>query len=385
MLFSIPTMKFRRNCRVSFNLSGEVFETYEKTLLRFPDTLLGNAKKRHQFYCLHSRQYYFDRSRLCFGAILYFYQSFGILSCPPDIPIDVFESECEFFGLPEDVVKKMKIKEGIIPGLNAKGSEDEEDEEPKACRAGVWDLFENPETSKAAMIYALISLIAIWLSILSACLETVPSLKSTSATLTEDPWAVMELVLNLFFLVELLARLVSSPCKKTFVRSSLNLVDAIAIIPYFFSMIFTPNKVSSLGFLRILRFVRVMRLFRLSKHSKKLHVVGVIIKSSLGDFQLLMVCLSMLIVLGGSLMYYIEMYNPEGTDFTSIPNSLWWAIQTITTVGYGDVVPLSLLGKLVAATFMAFGALTITLPVLSIVIKFMTIYTKNIEGDRLVI
>jgi hypothetical protein len=133
----------------------------------------------------------------------------------------------------------------------------------------------------------------------------------------------------------------------------------------------------SLGFLRILRFIRVIRLFRLSKHSKRLKVVGEIIKSSFGDFQLLMLCLAMLIIFGGSLMYYVE--GGSGTGFTSIPMSLWWAIQTITTLGYGDIVPSTFFGQVLSAGFMAFGALTISLPVLSIVTKFMTLYAKNIE------
>ena len=82
-------------------------------------------------------------------------------------------------------------------------------------------------------------------------------------------------------------------------------------------------------------------------------------------------------------MYYIDGMG-KGTgdsNFPSIPCSLWWAIQTITTLGYGDIVPTTLCGKLLSAAFMAFGALTISLPVLSIVTKFMTLYAKNIESD----
>ena len=374
-------MILKRYKRIVLNLSGDIFETFERTLKRYPETLLGDVNKRQRYFNLTSGEYFFDRSRLCFGAILYFYQSNGILSCPPDISVDVFVAECKFFEIPDAAIERMAIKEGMIP----KFRNPHDMNQSRTFRARVWDISENPETSTAARLYAIFSLTVIWLSILSACLETVPSLKGKSEKLEENPWALLELVLNSWFLIELLTRFISSPSTKTFAQSSLNWIDVVAVIPYFIIFIFTPNEVSSLGFLRILRFVRVFRLFRLSKHSRKLYVIGEIIKSSLADFQLFLICLYMLVTLGGSFMYYVEGYNSSSTGFTSIPNSLWWAIQTITTLGYGDIVPVTIVGRCLAASFMALGVLTITLPVLSIVIKFMAMYSKNIEGDRLII
>ena len=372
-------MRTKRYERVVLNISGEVFETFGNTLKRFPETLLGDFDKRRRYFCLTSRQYFFNRSRLCFGAILYFYQSSGILSCPPGISIDVFEAECKFFEIPDGIISRMKTKEGIIAELQ---NSYQDDEEARTKLARCWDFLENPETSNGARMFAIFSLTAILLSILSACLETIKELRVKSQKLKDNPWSIAELVLNSWFFIELIARFIASPAKGKFLKSTLNWIDGFAVIPYFVILFFTSDKVTSLGFLRILRFIRVIRLFRLSKHSKRLKVVGEIIKSSFGDFQLLMLCLAMLIIFGGSLMYYIEGYQST-TDFTSIPMSLWWAIQTITTLGYGDIVPVTFLGQLLSACFMAFGALTISLPVLSIVTKFMTLYAKNIESDTL--
>ena len=74
--------------------------------------------------------------------------------------------------------------------------------------------------------------------------------------------------------------------------------------------------------------------------------------------------------------------NCSCLDFQSVPASLWWAIQTITTVGYGDMIPTTFTGKFLSALLMAFGALTISLPVLSIVTKFSDLYVKNINSER---
>ena len=369
-------MRAKRCKRIVLNVSGEIFETFEKTLNRFPETLLGGLDKRRPYYSCATKQHYFNRSRQCFGAILFFYQSNGILRCPPGMAIDIFEEECEFFQIPEELIYVMKTKEGILPELQ---NVDTGGDRSGTLRARMWNVLENPETSTSAWVFTIISLTAILISILSAILETVKQLRFTSHRIEENPWAITELVLNSWFLLELLARFISSPSKKEFVECSLNWIDATAIVPYFIMLVFTPDKISSFGFLRILRLIRVIRLFRLSKHSKRLQIVGIIIKSSFGDFQLLLVCLCMLVTLGGSAMYYVE--GSPTSDFSSIPNSLWWGIVTITTVGYGDIVPITLVGKLLSAGFMAFGALTITLPVLSIVTKFMLLYEKNVEGN----
>ena len=143
-------------------------------------------------------------------------------------------------------------------------------------------------------------------------------------------------------------------------------------------LIFLTSEVSSLGFLRILRLVRVLRLFKLSKHSKRLQVVAAIISMSRGDFGLLMICLSMLVTLAGSCMYYIE--GPDSPGFTSIPDALWWGMVTVTTVGYGDVYSVTIPGQLFSGFLMIFGALTMSIPVLAIVTNFELFYEKNAGG-----
>ena len=103
----------KNRSRVVINISGQIFETFDTTLARFPSSLLGDQNKRWRYYCCRTNQYFFDRNRLCFESILYFYQSNGTLNCPTGISIDLFEQECYFFQLPKTLIDAMKRREGI--------------------------------------------------------------------------------------------------------------------------------------------------------------------------------------------------------------------------------------------------------------------------------
>lgn len=368
--------------RVSFNISGEIFETTNQTLKRFPNTLLSSLSQQSSYYCHHSDVYFFNRNRQCFGPILFFYQSHGILSCPSEVSVKMFAEECRFYELGEDIVSQMEAKEGLLPPFKI-----EEKEGNPTLLGRYWDILEHPETSNSAKTFALVSFGVIMLSIITACLETVPSLQVASDVLSENYWSIFELVINTWFLLEFLARFITSPSKLVFLKALMNWIDAVAIFPYFFTLNQGKGKIGSLCFLRILRLFRVLRLFRLSKHSRRINVISQVAKECTGDLQVLCTCYMIMLVLGGSVLYFVEdAFSSEErvSQFTSIPNSIWWAIVTVSTVGYGDIVPLSIMGRLLTAVFMIFGAVTMCLPILSIATKFIDMYVKNVEGDRLI-
>uniref|UniRef100_A0ACB8EUT7 Potassium voltage-gated channel sub A member 3 n=1 Tax=Sphaerodactylus townsendi TaxID=933632 RepID=A0ACB8EUT7_9SAUR len=156
--------------RVVINVSGLRFETQAKTLLQFPDTLLGDPQRRVRYYDPLRKEYFFDRNRPCFDSILYYYQSGGRLRRPANIPIDVFLEELKFYQLGEEVLSKFRDDEGFI----------KEEEAPMPDREflkQVWLLFEHPETSQAARIIAIISVMVILISIVIFCLETLPEFR----------------------------------------------------------------------------------------------------------------------------------------------------------------------------------------------------------------
>lgn len=362
--------------RVTINIAGEIYETFEKTLDRFPETLLGTPGKRKLHYSPYLDEYFFNKNRKCFEAILFFYQSWGILRCPHDVTLEIFEDECRFFELPEDIISSMTLKAGVLPDIQ----QPESDGDNPTIRQRMWSIMEHPESSLLATVYTFFSLLAVVLSIFLAIIETAANQKYKSVQNPKNPWFLTELLLNNWFLLELTVRFIICPSQREFVCNSFNWIDTIAVLPYFVMLILAPTSVGSLRFLRIFRLVRVMRLFKFSKQSKRLQIVGEIVSSSLGDLQLLLLCLCILVILAGSIIYYIEL--KRNVDFDSIPQCIWWGIVTVTTVGYGDIAPATIPGKIFAACFMAFGAITMTLPILSIVAKFELYYEKNIGDER---
>ena len=143
---------------------------------------------------------------------------------------------------------------------------------------------------------------------------------------------VIEAICMSWFTLEYLVRLFSSPQKLLFLRSFLNLIDLVAILPYFITLpMEEKSRATSLAVLRVIRLVRVFRIFKLSRHSKGLQVLGQTLKSSSRELGMLMFFLIMGVVLFSSAVYYAEQ-DEEKTKFTSIPVAFWWAVVTMTTV-----------------------------------------------------
>ena len=363
----------KNNRRLSFNISGEIFETYEDTLTRFAKTLLGEKKKRDMHYCLKTEGYFFNRNRECFQAILYYYQSRGTLNCPKGIPIDIFENECRYFQLPEKDITEMKVKEGLIFDLDS-GSK-----KGLSFKVKIWNILENPETSRPAKLFGVFSLLVVWISIVATNLETTNFIHSHSKVEWKEVCYILELILNSYFLIELILRIIFSENKLTFFYRVLNWIDIVAVVPYFILLVFKANQTGIIVAFKALKVMRVMRLFRLTKLSVRINIVMGIIKASFHNLRVLCLCFTMVIFIGGTFIFYVEnLKNPH--VFTSIPESLWWATQTITSVGYGDMVPATVTGRVFTCCFMLFGAVTISLPVLTMISRFMEMYDKNLEN-----
>ncbi|XP_048374369.1 potassium voltage-gated channel subfamily A member 7 isoform X2 [Sphaerodactylus townsendi] len=387
--------------RVVINVSGLRFETQAKTLLQFPDTLLGDPQRRVRYYDPLRKEYFFDRNRPCFDSILYYYQSGGRLRRPANIPIDVFLEELKFYQLGEEVLSKFRDDEGFI----------KEEEAPMPDREflkQVWLLFEHPETSQAARIIAIISVMVILISIVIFCLETLPefrdeedmSLPSLHHRMNssvphvapaknhfDDPFFIVETICICWFSFELLVRFLSSPSKPAFFKNVMNMIDFVAIIPYFVTLgteVARQKGVSqpamSLAILRVIRLVRVFRIFKLSRHSKGLQILGQTLKASMRELGLLIFFLFIGVILFSSAAYFAEA-DHEGTSFTSIPAAFWWAVVSMTTVGYGDMYPETMGGKIVGSLCAIAGVLTISLPVPVIVSNFSYFYHRETECE----
>lgn len=327
-----------RGRRIVINVSGLRFETFEQTLGQFPDTLLGCAAKRDFYYDLENNEYFFDRNRSSFEAILFFYQSNGKLVRPSGVPFHVFSEEVKFFDLGKEYLQRLEEEEGYI-------SEEKPIMPTNQTQRRIWELFEYPDSSMAARFLAMWSVSVIILSIVIFCLETLPSIrcktdssgpgceKYSESDESEEVWyKVIEVLCISWFTLEYVVRLLSSPQKLVFLRTFLNIIDLVAILPYYITLPMNEVRVTSLAVLRVIRLVRVFRIFKLSRHSKGLQVLGYTLRSSSRELAMLIFFLLIGVVLFASAVFYAEQ-DSKNSQFTSIPDAFWWAVVTMTTVG----------------------------------------------------
>jgi potassium voltage-gated channel Shaker-related subfamily A member 7 len=167
-----PMSDSKLRTRIIINVSGTRYETFQSTLERYPDTLLGNQQHRALFYDRQSNEYFFDRHRSCFEAILYYYQSHGRLRRPDHVPMDTFLDEITFFELGVDALAQVR--------------RDEELEEAQKVHLPsnrfyrhLWANLEYPQYSMAAKILNLFSIVLILLSAIELAVETLPKYRGT--------------------------------------------------------------------------------------------------------------------------------------------------------------------------------------------------------------
>lgn len=377
------------NCkRVILNVAGLKFETQLKTLNRLPSTLLGNPSKREKYWNHSKSEFFFDRHRPSFPAILYYYQSGGRLKRPVEVPVDIFVEELEFYQLGNSVIDAFKVSEGFII----------EDEDAMVMPDGslqraIWEMFEYPGNSVKSIILAIVSVAFILTSIVTFCVETLPQFKNRDCTnitrLDEDgnkivvyvfnfsdPLFIIESCCILWFVFELLARFIVCPSAIRFAKDVINWIDVLSIAPYFiFLVIFFASNTcqNNSKFLSVLRVLRVARIFKLSRFSDGLKILAKTMQVSLRELSMFLLFLAIAVVIFAGAIYYAEAQR-EDSFFTSIPDAFWWAIISMTTVGYGDVYPVGLFGKLIGALCVLSGLLAIALPVPVIVTNFNNIY-----------
>ncbi|XP_021395739.3 potassium voltage-gated channel subfamily A member 5 [Lonchura striata] len=403
--------------RVLINISGLRFETQLGTLNQFPDTLLGDPDKRIRYFDPLRNEYFFDRNRPSFDGILYFYQSGGKLRRPVNVSIDVFADEIRFYQLGEEAMERFREDEGFI----------KEEEKPlprNEFQRQVWLIFEYPESSSSARAIAIVSVLVILISIITFCLETLPEFRDEREmpiplppqggglngtpgdsppmqppSSLADPFFIIETTCVIWFTFELLVRFFACPSKPEFSRNIMNIIDIVAIIPYFITLGTElaheqqqpgagssnggggQQQAMSLAILRVIRLVRVFRIFKLSRHSKGLQILGQTLKASMRELGLLIFFLFIGVILFSSAVYFAEADDPE-SHFSSIPDAFWWAVVTMTTVGYGDMRPVTVGGKIVGSLCAIAGVLTIALPVPVIVSNFNYFYHRETDHEE---
>lgn len=383
--------------RVTINISGLRFDTQLKTLARYPNTLLGDPSKRIRFFDPFRNEYFFDRNRPSFDAILYYYQSGGRLRRPINVPVEIFMDEIRFYEIGDDAIEHLREDEGLT-------KEEERPMPSNEFQRQLWLLFEYPDSSGPAKIIAIISVMIILISIVIFCVETLPEFREDehvfnnhlaqngttgrrSSTLM-DPFFMLETLCVIWFSFELLVRFLVCPSKTAFFKDIMNTIDIVAIMPFFVTLGMdlaevqsNAQQTTSLAILRVIRLVRVFRIFKLSRHSKGLQILGQTLRASMRELGLLIFFLIIGIILFSSAVYFAEVDDPESA-FTSIPDAFWWAVVSMTTVGYGDMYPVTIGGKIVGSMCAIAGVLTIALPVPVIVSNFNYFYHREHDAEE---
>lgn len=198
-------------------------------------------------------------------------------------------------------------------------------------------------------------MVAISLSILISFVETVPSLAHTYKLILE----VMEYLLTFFFSIEYAARVYCSPRRREYVLSFFGVIDLLSILPPYLSY-FMPNA-RYMMLLRSFRFIRVFRIFKLFTFINEGYFLMRSLRRSLNKIVVYFIFVLIMVTCLGTLMYMVESGHPN-SQFTDLASSVYWAIVTMTTVGYGDITPVTPVGRLLSAFVMLLGYTIIAVP-----------------------
>ncbi|MCP9264540.1 hypothetical protein DINM_022649 [Dirofilaria immitis] len=314
-------------------------------------------------YIVSEDAYYFQRSPFAFDAIFQYYAT-GVVHRPPEICPVAFLAELEFWEYRIDLLR--------------------------------------PGSSVQAKAFELSSTLFVAVSVMGLSFGTIPDFQVVqylptynetvllpNGTITvvekieemriEHPIFVLtERICIAFFTIEYCLRLFAAPRKLRFMLKPLNLVDLMAIVPFYLELLLTlcgvdDNKLRDLRWaflvVRILRVLRVIRIIKLGRFSSGLQTFGMTLQRSQKQLQMMTIVL-------------LTEKDEDETPFTSIPAAYWWCIVTMTTVGYGDAVPATTMGKIIASAAIMCGVLVLALPITIIVDNFIKVAQDEQQAEQ---
>uniref|UniRef100_A0A914VYK1 Uncharacterized protein n=1 Tax=Plectus sambesii TaxID=2011161 RepID=A0A914VYK1_9BILA len=375
------------------NIGGASYRIRTRSIAKFgPMTLLGrfvrmNHEHRRQWadwYFEETEEYFFERVPRYFDPIYDFYAT-GKVHVPKDLCFDKFMAELRYWA-----VSKSKMDDCCSPFAQFNTSQRTTPEQAEKdqfiglrcahLRRRLWLVLEGHSKSMWWKAFEITSTSFVFLSILALILGSIPefqvperenarysaplatlppnltdsSLSSAVGEETEDMvehpvFNYIENVCVIYFTIEYVVRLWVAPKKIPFIKDFLNVVDLLAIMPFIFEILLLVGGISGdkvrkvrWAFLtmRLLRVLRVVRIAKLGRFSPGLANFALTLRRSKKQMQMVGIVMITVVIFFSTLVYFLEKDAPD-SRFTSIPAASWWCIVTMTTVGYGDVVPVT--------------------------------------------
>ncbi|VDO58572.1 unnamed protein product [Haemonchus placei] len=369
-------------------------------------------------YIAAEDSYFFQRSPVAFEAIFQYYAT-GVVHRPSEVCPASFLSELDFWRISHQHVGSCCAD--IVPQKREEEKEEEKVDDTTfdnlmfgKVRRRMWTFLERPGSSMQAKAFELSSTLFVAISVMGLSFGTIPDFQVThymppqnetivlpNGTVTvvekveemrvEHPAFVFtERICIAFFTVEYCLRLFAAPRKLRFALKPLNLVDLLAIVPFYLELLLTlcgvdDKKLRDLRWaflvVRILRVLRVIRIIKLGRFSSGLQTFGMTLQRSQKQLQMMTIVLLTGVVFFSTMIYFLEK-DEDGTPFTSIPAAYWWCIVTMTTVGYGDAVPATTMGKIIASAAIMCGVLVLALPITIIVDNFIKVAQDEQQAEQ---
>ncbi|OQR97323.1 Voltage-gated Ion Channel (VIC) Superfamily [Achlya hypogyna] len=269
---------------------------------------------------------------------------------------------------------------------------------PISLRGRVWQLFQDPMSSLLGRYVSFVLLSAVFAGSVIFVLQTEPALAYVA-----DQLSTAEHVCIYLFSIEFALRLGCTPSYTNFVLDFFNWIDLISIMPYYIELFLNTKGASSVGFIRIMRLLRVARILKLSRYTSSIQTFMKAMSLSAKPLFMLLFLMAIAMMVFSSAMYFAE-YTDSGcrqaqyskacspnqlppppipccdpNPFYSIAATFWWCIVSMTTVGYGDDVPVTPLGKLIASFTMMSGMLILALPISVIGSNFQQVMKEALQ------
>ncbi|XP_013928052.1 PREDICTED: potassium voltage-gated channel subfamily V member 2-like [Thamnophis sirtalis] len=400
-------------CFLSLNVGGQHFYIAVRAAARYPTTRIGQlatcvdpVKKLDlcDDYSVLRNEYFFDRDPSVFNYVFHFYRS-GVMWVLTEFCSANFLQEIEYWGIHmkyaqrccrilfeekhDELVEYLKIQRELEAELET--VEKEEHFKGKFLgrfRKAIWNLIENPYSSTLAKVTAILSSLCVLFSVVGMTLSTVKEMQSHTA---KQAMEHMETACAIFFTLEYLMRVVSTSSVQQFFRAAFSAIDLVSILPFYIQVVFEylgeedaedteelhqMRNVGKLGkVLKLIKLMRIFRILKLARHSTGLRAFGFTLRQCCQPVCCLLLFIAMGIFTFSALMHSVE-HDVPGTNFTSIPNTWWWAAVSLSTVGYGDTVPETFLGRVVAFGCIAFGIILNGMPISILYNKFSDYYAK---------